>query len=157
MLWGDRGEPVGGFYPNLISMQHIDSIKLFPYLQRNSLLSDDDMEYICNPRRTENERRRRIIISAPCRDPDAFDRFVDCLSVERSHPGHTFLAKRMKEAIKKKRENPFSMTFLILLRLAHLYSVFACMPKFLALSLFPNNIIPGMLFHSLLTLAVSYM
>ena len=105
---------VGGFYPNLFSMQHIDSIKLFPYLQHNSLLSDDDMEYICNPRRTENERRRRIIISAPCHDPDAFDRFIDCLSVERSHPGHTFLAKRMKEAIKKKRENPFSMAFLIL-------------------------------------------
>lgn len=94
-------------------MQHIDSIKLFPYLQHNSLLSDDDMEYICNPRRTENERRRRIIISAPCRDPDAFDRFVDCLSVEHSHPGHTFLAKRMREAIKKKRENPFSETLLI--------------------------------------------
>lgn len=93
-------------------MQHIDSIKLFPYLQHNSLLSDDDMEYICNPRRTENERRRRIIISAPCRDPDAFDRFVDCLSVEHSHPGHTFLAKRMREAIKKKRENPFSETLI---------------------------------------------
>ena len=108
---GDKSDPVLiSFIQISYSMQHIDSIKLFPYLQRNSLLSDDDMEYICNPRRTENERRRRIIISAPCRDPDAFDRFVDCLSVERSHPGHTFLSKRMREAIKKKRENPFSKT-----------------------------------------------
>ena len=89
-------------------LQHIDSIKLFPYLQRNNLLSDDDVDYISNPRRTENERKRRIIISAPCSDPDAFDRFIDCLSVERSHSGHAYLAKRMREAIKKKRENPFS-------------------------------------------------
>ena len=83
-------------------------MKLFPYLQHNSLLSNDDVDYICNPRRTENERRRRIIISAPCRDPDAFDRFVECLSVEHSHSGHAYLARRMREAIEKKRENPFS-------------------------------------------------
>ena len=126
------------FYPNLFSMQHIDSIKLFPYLQHNSLLSDDDMEYICNPRRTENERRRRIIISAPCRDPDAFDRFVDCLSVEHSHPGHTFLAKRMKEAIKKKRENPFSEALLISYDQS---SPFCMSLKILSLNLFPNNLL----------------
>ena len=126
------------FYPNLFSMQHIDSIKLFPYLQHNSLLSDDDMEYICNPRRTENERRRRIIISAPCQDPDAFDRFIDCLSVEHSHPGHTFLAKRMREAIKKKRENPFSEILLISYDQS---SPFSMSLKILSLNLFPNNLL----------------
>lgn len=93
------------FAPNL---QNIDSLKLFPYLQRSSLLSIDDVDYISNPKRTENERRKRIIVSAPCRDPDAFDRFLDCLSVERNHSGHAYLAKRMREAIKRKRENPFS-------------------------------------------------
>ena len=47
-------------------------------------------------------------MSAPCHDHNAFDRFVDCLSIEHSHSGHAYLAKRIREAIKRKRENPFS-------------------------------------------------
>ena len=45
---------------------------------------------------------------APYKDPGAFSRFVQCLSEENVHPGHKYLARRLHEAMERKRTNPFS-------------------------------------------------
>ncbi len=89
-------------------MQYMNPQALLPYLQRNSLVSEEDIDYICNPLRTDLERRQRIITRSPYRDPEAFDRFVLCLAEEPEHTGHKYLTRRLREAIQRKRQSPFS-------------------------------------------------
>ena len=89
-------------------MQYMSPLELLPYLCQHTLLSQEDVDFICNPARTENERRRRVMSVSPYRGPDAFDRFMVCLATDRSHSGHAYLARRLHEARERKRENPFS-------------------------------------------------
>ena len=89
-------------------MQYMDPKSLLPYLQKYSLVSQDDVDYIMNPLRTEDERRQRIVTRSPIRDPEAFDRFVKCLAEEPEHTGHKYLTRRLREAIERKRQHPFS-------------------------------------------------
>ncbi len=89
-------------------MQYMNPQALLPYLQRHRLVTGEDVDYICNPLRTDLERRQRIVAKAPYRDPDAFDRFVQCLEEEPQHTGHKYLTRRLREAVQKKRQSPFS-------------------------------------------------
>ena len=63
------------------------------------------MKYLTNAHRTDKEKRRRILACAPSND---FDRFVECLFAEKNDSGHVYLTRRLREAIEKKRNNPFS-------------------------------------------------
>lgn len=94
------------FAPQL--MQHMDPMSLHPYLLRHGLVSREDVDYICNPHRTDRERRSRILHAVPYTDPQAFQYFLQSLSEEPDHAGHKYLAKSLREALEKKRQNPYS-------------------------------------------------
>lgn len=87
---------------------YLHPMALLPYLQRHALVDSSDVDYICNPHRTDDDRRWRILRHAPYKDPGAFSRFVQCLAEENVHPGHKYLARRLHEAMERKRTNPFS-------------------------------------------------
>ena len=81
---------------------------LLPYLKSCSLLSDDDIDYLYDPNHTHKDKVRHIVLSVPNKDMDAMETFVECLEMDVGHEGHTYLAKRFREALEKKRLYPFS-------------------------------------------------
>lgn len=82
---------------------------LLPHLQRFNLLSDDEIDYIYNPKHSEKDKVKKILRSAPSKHGDAFDLFVECFEADKEHQAHLYLAKRLREAVEKKRLYPFSM------------------------------------------------
>ena len=81
---------------------------LLPHLQRHNLLSDDEIDYIYDPSHSERDKIKKILLTAPSKNADAFDSFAECLEADGSHKAHVYLAKRLREAIEKKRLYPFS-------------------------------------------------
>lgn len=92
----------------------MDPLTLYPYLQSHGLITHEDVDYIINPHRTDRERRSRVLITAPYKEPNAFERFLQSLSEEPDHAGHKYLARRLREALEKKRMNPYSEPWFIL-------------------------------------------
>lgn len=43
---------------------------------------------------------------------------MQCLSEENVHPGHKYLARRLHEAMERKRTNPFSELIIIIVLMA---------------------------------------
>ena len=86
----------------------MNTADLLPLLKQHTLLNEDDIVYIQSPNRSEKERRQRILNAAPFSGPGAFERFIECLGRETKHSGHAYLARRMGEALDRKKENPFS-------------------------------------------------
>lgn len=78
--------------------------ELLPHLKERNLLSDEDIKYLISPH-TEKEKRRRILACAPSCD---FNLFVESIFSEKNDSGHIYLSRRLREAIEKKRNNPFS-------------------------------------------------
>lgn len=91
-----------------MSVQNIVPIDLLPHLQRLNLLADDDIDYVYNPQNSEKDKIKRILRTAPGKDGDAFERFVECFEADSHHKHHAYLARRLREAIEKKRHYPFS-------------------------------------------------
>ncbi len=87
---------------------------IVPLLSQYNLLNGDDLKYLSHPFRTEKEKKKRILASAPATD---FELFVEVISSEKTDSGHVYLARRVREALEKKRSNPFS-------KLVHAYSVY---------------------------------
>jgi len=81
---------------------------LLPHLKSRSLLLDDDIDFLYDPSHTHKDKVRRIVLSVPNKDMDAMETFVECLEMDTAHQGHTYLAKRFREALEKKRLYPFS-------------------------------------------------
>lgn len=81
---------------------------LLPHLQRHDLLSDDEIDYIYDPSHSDRDKIKKILLTAPTKNADAFDSFAECLEADSSHKPHVYLAKRLREAIEKKRLYPFS-------------------------------------------------
>ena len=86
-------------------MKYLNPVVLVPVLTQHNLLTNEDLKFLSHPLKTDKERRRRILSSAPVID---FDLFVECISSEKSDSGHVYLARRLREAFEKKRNNPFS-------------------------------------------------
>lgn len=82
---------------------------LLPHLVRLKLLIDEDIDYLYNPKNREQDKIKRII-SASTQDANALERFADCLEADSNHKAHTHLAKRLREAMERKRLYPFSKT-----------------------------------------------
>ena len=89
-------------------MQNICPIDLLPHLKRHNLLSDNDIDYIYNPQNLEKDKVKRILLTAPSKDSEAFDRFVACFETDSSHSKHMNLARRLRDAIERKKLYPFS-------------------------------------------------
>ena len=54
------------------------------------------------------------------------DRLIDCLSVEKSHSGHKYLARRLREAVEKKKQHPDS-EWLCAGLIANCYACYGCL------------------------------
>ena len=93
-------------------MQNICPIDLLPHLKRQNLLSDSDIDYIYNPKNQERDKIKRILFTAPGKDSGAFDRFVECFEADSNHTSHVYLARRLREAIERKRLYPFSKSLI---------------------------------------------
>jgi len=105
-------------------LQNINPLDLLPHLQREDLLPDNDIDYIYDPKNSEKDKIVRILRTAPMQSSNAFEKFVECFEVDSAHKGHTYLARRLKEAIEMKRLYPFSKLAIRVHRiaiLAHLY------------------------------------
>ena len=82
---------------------------LLPHLKQYNLLGDEDIDYIYNPNNTERDKIKRILHTVPFRDTsDAFEKFVKCFEADGDHEAHTYLARRLREAMEMKRQAPFS-------------------------------------------------
>ncbi|XP_064390018.1 mucin-2-like isoform X3 [Halichondria panicea] len=90
-------------------MQYLNPVVIIPLLSQYNLLKGDDLKYLSHPFRTEKEKKKRIIASAPATD---FELFVEAISSEKTDSGHVYLARRIREALEKKRSNPFSTSHL---------------------------------------------
>ena len=100
----------GGGYDSVFLplLQSIKPLDLLPHLKRFNLLSDDEIDYIYNPRNSEKDKVKKILRMAPSKNGDAFDMFVQCFEEDNNHQEHLYLARRLRDAIEKKRLYPFS-------------------------------------------------
>ena len=71
-------------------------------------LSHYFLDYIESPHRSDGDRKDRILSAILLQEGDSVDRLIDCLSVEKSHSGHKYLARRLREAVEKKKQHPDS-------------------------------------------------
>ena len=79
-------------------MQYINIRSLLPHLQANCLVTDEDVSYLTNSHKTEQDRIEYLLSKIPRNGPSTFDRFVECLRGERGHSGHQYLAKQLRAA-----------------------------------------------------------
>ncbi len=86
-------------------IQYLNPVVIVPLLEQHYLISSDDSKYLSHPFRTDKEKKKIILTSAPTTD---FDLFVDVISSEKTDSGHVYLARRIRETLEKKRNNPFS-------------------------------------------------
>ena len=94
--------------PELV--QYTNPLILLPYLQRHRLVNPDDAERINQPIKIDRERTQ-IIVDNVAKNPDGLYDFVQCLQEEPDHPGHSYLATRLWDAIIDSNQQRMKKTF----------------------------------------------
>lgn len=93
------------------TLQSVSPLDLLPHLKRFNLLSDDEIDYIYDPKNSVKDKVKKILLNAPSKNGNSFDVFVECFEADSSHQGHMYLAKRLRDAIERKRLYPFSKPY----------------------------------------------
>ena len=83
-------------------------LDLLPHLKQLDLLEDEEIDFVYDPKNSEKDKIKKILLTAPSKNGNAFDLFVECFEADSDHQPHIYLGKRLREAIEKKRLYPFS-------------------------------------------------
>ena len=94
--------------PELV--QYTNPLILLPYLQRHRLVNPDDAERIIQPAKIDRERTQ-IIVDNVVKNPEGLHDFIQCLQEEPDHPGHSYLATRLRCAITDSNQQRKEKTF----------------------------------------------
>ena len=62
--------------------------------------------YIGSAQRSDEEKKERLLSALAVQETDSMERLVECLVEEKTHSGHRHLARRLREALEKKRQHP---------------------------------------------------
>ena len=81
-------------------MHYINVRQLLHRLIPKRLLTSEEVDYLSNSTRTEQECIRYLLEVIPRKGPNAFDLFVTSLSEEKDHRGHQYLAKKLTLAMR---------------------------------------------------------
>lgn len=65
-------------------------------------------DFINSPKTSDELRKQRILTALAVQDGDIVDRLVDCLSNDMVYSNHRYIARRLREAMDKKRRHPDS-------------------------------------------------
>ena len=80
-------------------MKWIQLLSLVPYLNRHSLLTDDEQELLLNTQFTEKERILKLLALVEKKGTDGFRRFLKALEDEPEHTGHRSVVTLLKGAL----------------------------------------------------------
>ena len=77
----------------------IQLLSLVPYLNRHSLLTDDEQELLLNSQFTERERILKLLAMVEKKGSDGFQRFLKALEDEPEHSGHQSIVALLKRTL----------------------------------------------------------
>lgn len=62
--------------------------------------------YISSSKWSEEERKERVLSALVLQEADSIERLVKCLAEDTTHSTHRYMARRLKEVLEKRKQQP---------------------------------------------------
>jgi CHAD domain-containing protein len=69
--------------------------------------------YISSPQQSDEDKKERVLCALVVQEEDAVERLVECLAGDSAHSTHRYMARKLREALEKKRQHPECELYII--------------------------------------------